>query len=140
MFRPPIPKILVLLLLCPYLFYAGVAAQKKPAAEVDLTKCWSYRIGDAAARQIASDASRVFLGLDGAKIEALSLDGKKIWATELGGELSSNILAPDVGLFLVTSTVAPNASKPAGSVLRALSAETGVTNWTLKLPDAEKYF
>lgn len=140
MHRTLLPKIFVLFLICVGLPAESVFGQAKSAGEIDVTKCWSYPMSDAIGSGLVSDGSRVFLGSTGAKVEALSLDGKKMWSSELGGDISSNILALDSGLFIVTSTVSTGADKPGGSVIRGLSKETGITNWTLKLPDAEKHF
>ncbi len=136
MHRTPFPKISAFLSICTFLICSSLFGQTKTAGgEVVVTKCWSYSLGDAAGEQIASDGSRVFIGLDGGRVGALSLDGKKIWSSEFGGEIKSNILPIDGELFVVTSTVSNDAAKPGSSLLRSLSKETGITNWTLTLPD-----
>ncbi len=104
-----------------------------------LSRCWIYPTGKDLARNLASDGTRVFLGLSGAKVEALSLDGKKVWSSELGGDITSNILTLESGILLVTSTIA-DGDKPGSSMIRSLSKETGITNWILKLPNAKKHF
>ena len=118
---------------------AAAIGQAKAGNEVDLTKCWAFPTGDAVGEALASDGVRVFVGLGGGNVEALSLDGKKMWSSELGGGIGSNILAGG-SVFLVTSTVSSETGKAGGSVLRSLSKETGITNWTFKLPDAERHF
>lgn len=136
----PFPKILVFSLICLFLLYSGLLGQKKGAAEVDVAKCWSYPLGEAVGEQIVSDGSRVFVGYGGAKVDALSHDGKKIWSSEFGGKISSNILAAESGLFVVTSTNSSDAGSPRDSRLRSLSKETGITNWTVILSDASRYW
>jgi outer membrane protein assembly factor BamB len=140
MHRMPFPKILVFSLICLFLLYSSLLGQKRAAAEVDVAKCWSYSLGDAAGEQIVSDGNQVLLGLEGAKAEALSLDGRKIWSSEFGGQFKSNILTADGGLFLVNLTVSGDATKPGDSKLRSISKETGITNWTLPMPDASHYW
>lgn len=140
MHRTPLPKIFFLITICAFLYLPGAFGQKKPTLLVDVTKCWFYPLGDAASEAIASDGGRVYLGLGGAKVEALSLDGKKMWASELGGDISSNLLATEAGLFLVTSSVVSDSGKTGGDVLRWLSKETGITNWTLKMPESNAHF
>ena len=140
MHRTPLPHIPILFVICALFLTANVFAQSKSSGEVVVTKCWSYPTGDESGEILASDGSRVFVGFAGAKIEALSFDGKKMWSSELGGDISSNFLASNGGLFLVTSTVSTDPAKGTGSVLRSLSKETGITNWNLKLEDSEKYF
>lgn len=138
--RKPLPKISFLLVICACLFSSLVFAQPKPSAEVVVSKCWASAIGDNTAQGLAVDGSRVFLGLGGARIEALSLDGKKMWVTELGGDIRSNMLAVESGLYVITSTVSSETGKNGGSMLRSISKETGITNWTIKMPDADKHF
>ncbi|MBK8304351.1 MAG: PQQ-binding-like beta-propeller repeat protein [Chloracidobacterium sp.] len=134
MLRKALPKILVVITLCLTAF-----GQTKPAGEVDIAKCWAYPLSDNTASTLAADAANVYIGSSGAKVEALSLDGKKLWATEFGGDINSNLMPTDAGLFLVTATVSDDAAK-SGSVLRVVSKETGITSWTAKLPTAERHF
>ncbi|MEO7658706.1 MAG: PQQ-binding-like beta-propeller repeat protein, partial [Pyrinomonadaceae bacterium] len=103
-------------------------------------KCWSYPLAEIEATDLVSDGSNVFIGADGAMVQALSFEGKKIWSSELGGDISSNILPLETGLFLVTSTISGDDDRAGNSMLRSLSKETGVTTWTVKLPDAKRHF
>jgi len=137
--RTPLPKISIFIIILASLMTTTVFGQTKPSGEVDVTKFWTYSLGEETGVALASDGNRVFLGLGNSRVEELSIDGKKMWSTELGGDISSNILALAGGLFIVTS-VSSDAGRSAGGVLRSLSKETGITNWTLKLPDAEKHF
>ena len=134
------PKIILLSLFVLFLHSLGVSAQKKSFAEISLAKCWSYSLGNRQGEQIMSDGNLVFIGSHGANIEALSLDGKKVWFSEFGGGMRSNLLASDNGIFLVTSTSSGDAIKAGDSKLRLLSKETGIMNWSLPLPDAERHF
>ncbi len=138
MHRTSFPKIIIFLTFCLILPPAVVFGRASHAGEIAVTKCWAYTTGDGVG--LASDGDLVFLGAAGAKIEALSFDGKKIWSSDLGGDFSSNILPLGSGVVVVTSTVSSGAEKPGGSILRSLSKETGITNWALKLPDAERHF
>jgi len=137
--RTPLPKISIFIIILASLMTTTVFGQTKPSGEVDVTKFWTYSLGEETGVALASDGNHVFLGLGSSRVEELSIDGKKMWSTELGGDISSNILALAGGLFIVTS-VSSDAGRSAGGVLRSLSKETGITNWTLKLPDAEKHF
>ena len=137
MFRTALPKILIIIAICVCPAAQAAFGQAKKSGEVDVTKCWAYPIAEEASK-LGSDGVRVYIGGSGAKIEALSVDGKKMWATELGGEISSNLLSTDAGLFLVTATVADK--EPSSNVLRSLSRDTGITNWTAKMPDAGEHF
>jgi len=137
--RTPLPKISIFIIILASLMTTTVFGQTKPSGEVDVTKFWTYSLGEETGVALASDGNHVFLGLGSSRVEELSIDGKKMWSTELGGDISSNILALAGGLFIVTS-VSSDVGRSAGGVLRSLSKETGITNWTLKLPDAEKHF
>lgn len=134
------PKFLFLILVFLLLLCSALFGQKKGFAEPNLTKCWSYGLGDVAGGQIVSDGKRVFLGLKGARIEALSVDGEKIWSSEFGGEVTSNILATENGLFVVTAAVFADAGKTGDIRLRSVSKDTGITNWTVMLPEADGFF
>ncbi|MEO6049794.1 MAG: hypothetical protein ABIP78_00480, partial [Pyrinomonadaceae bacterium] len=140
MHRTPLPQIPVLFAICSLLLTANVFGQSKSGGDVVVTKCWSYPTGETSGKVLASDTSHVFLGFGLAKVEALSFDGKKMWSSELGGDINSNFLALDSALMVVTSTVSTDPETHGGSVLRNLSKQTGITNWTLKLPDAENHF
>ncbi|MEQ1605237.1 MAG: PQQ-binding-like beta-propeller repeat protein [Pyrinomonadaceae bacterium] len=138
MHRFSLPKNTVSLLVAVIAFALMAAGQAKPVTEISVSRCWAYPMAVSGAA-IATDSARVFIGAEGAKIETLSLDGKKMWSSELGGDLSSNLLASEKGLVLATSTEKAAGEKTT-SVLRSLSKETGITNWTLKLPDAARFF
>lgn len=104
--------------------------------EVTLSRCWNFPVDDG--RTVTVDATRVIVGSGGAKLEAFAMDGKKLWATELGGEIASNVLVGSGGVFMVTSAVNAGSGKGGGTA-RFLSLETGITVWTAKLPEADKY-
>ena len=131
----PLPNALILLVMSGLLTGAAVG-QVKPGGEVDAAKCWSYPVD--AGQRLATDGALIFAGSTGAKVEALSLGGKKVWTTALGGEIGSNLLALENSLFLVTSAISADGT-PGSSLLRNLSKDTGVTNWTGKLPDASHF-
>lgn len=139
MFRNYLPKIIVLTTICANLF-ASASSQPKPSGEVDITKCWSSPAPDGSGSGFVSDAVRLYAGGNGGHVEALSLEGKKMWVTELGGDINSNLLASDTGLFLVTATASSDAAKSKSNQIRSLSKETGITNWTGKLPDASEHY
>ncbi|MEP6789221.1 MAG: PQQ-binding-like beta-propeller repeat protein [Acidobacteriota bacterium] len=141
MYRTPLSRITIFIAIFTATMVLTIFGQAKPTAEVDVTKCWAYDLNKESGEALASEGIRVFLGLDNGKVETLSFDGKRLWTAELGGDIRSNILAFESGLFLVTSTVSQSdANKPGGGILRGLSKETGITNWATKLPEAEKYF
>ncbi len=115
-------------------------AQADPSGEIDLTKCWTYPMNDGAGTKLVADGIRIYVGTADGKVAALSLDGTRIWSSDFGGEISSDLLALDNGLYLVTSSVSSDPLRLAGGVLRSVSKETGITNWTVKLPEAREHF
>jgi outer membrane protein assembly factor BamB len=132
-----LPNLLVLIL--GFTALSDVFGQTAPAGEVDVAKCWSCSI--ASGERFVSDGKRIFVGESGGRVGAVSLEGLKIWSAELGGEISSDLLPLDNTVFLVTSAVSAGGSAQAGGTsLRALSKETGITAWTVKLPDASRHF
>src|SRR5690242_20130591 len=120
------------LVFCLLIFSGSMFAQKNRDEQVDIAKCWAYPLPDGGERA-SSDANHVFVGADGAKIDALSPDGKKIWSSEFGGEARSNMIAADSGLIVATSSVSLADEKVVGSRLRSISKDTGITNWTVSL-------
>jgi outer membrane protein assembly factor BamB len=138
--RVPFPTSFIFGLIPLLLLSLSVFGQKKPFAEVDPTKCWSYSLEGTTGLQITSDDSRILIASGDGRIEAVAYDGKKIWSSEFGGEISSNILAAADSLFFVTSTLSRDNAKSADSRLRSVSKETGITNWTVPLRSSEEYF
>lgn len=134
-----LPKTFVLLIVLTAMT-VGQAVVTMPGGsggEVTLSKCWDFVIEDG--RTLTVSGSQIFVGSGGARVEALDANGKKLWATELGGEIASNLLAADGGLFLITTAVNAESDKSGSGTLRYLSKETGITGWTAKLPKAESY-
>lgn len=135
-----VPRIIALLLVLLAATVSTVIAQPGPRAaggEVTLSRCWSFPILDG--KRLSAHGAHIFVGSSGAKIEALSLDGKKLWGSELGGEIVSNILATNAGIFLVTSVIDAGSGRTVGGTLRLLSRETGITAWTVRLSEADGY-
>jgi outer membrane protein assembly factor BamB len=113
--------------------------QSKRSGDVDPAKCWSYSTGEIRADAIFAGNPHYLLGSSGARVESVALDGKKAWSTELGGEIKSNILPTEKGVYVVTSAAETGKASPADS-LRLLSTDTGITVSSQKLGGAERYF
>ncbi len=115
-----------------------VFAQEKTAGtEIVATNCWAYEVKTG--RRLASNGTRIFLATDEARVDAVSMDGRKLWSSELGGEIASNLLVTDGGVYVASATT-PTADKSATASLRLLSLDTGITSQTIKLPDASQHF
>lgn len=134
----PLFRALIIIVFAASLGPGWAFAQEKPSNEVSITKCWSYSTGDDAGAELVSDASRVFIAFVGAKLEAVSGEGQKLWSADFGGDIASNLVIANTGLFVVTAAGADDAPKV--STLRSLNPETGLTQWLAKLPQAERHF
>ena len=139
MHHPTLPKITAYLLICLTFFSVRINGQEKPLGEIEVNKCWSYPISEGVGSTLSTDDTRIYLGLGGGRIDALSLDGKKIWTTELGGEITSNVLLFRSTLFLVTTPISGDVA-PGESRLRSLTRDTGITNWSLQLSGSTRHF
>jgi outer membrane protein assembly factor BamB len=89
---------------------------------------------------VASDSGHVYLGLSDGKLDTLSPDGRKMWSADLGGTISSNLLPSGNSLILTTSPAGPNEQEKLDAVLRSLSKETGVTQWTAMLAPGDRHY
>ncbi|MFN2500521.1 MAG: PQQ-binding-like beta-propeller repeat protein [Pyrinomonadaceae bacterium] len=127
-------------LICITVSVAPIRAQTDVSGEVNLTRCWAHGTAASGMSRLAFDGTRIFLSAPGAKIESLSSDGKKLWSTELGGDITSNLLPMENALFLSTAPSLGESGKRQASVLRALSKETGITSWTIQLTDADEHY
>lgn len=138
MFLKTRPKITIICALLLALNAVAIFAQKKDSPQVTLTKCWSLDVDAKAGGSIVTDGRQIYVGSAGAKIDAVSLAGNKLWSAELGGEINSNLAAGDTGLLVATAAVSDG--NTSGNTLRSISKETGVTNWSVKLPVAAEHF
>ena len=107
---------------------------------VEFSKCWTYSEPDSNFSSVTTDEVNAYLGSAGARIAAVSIsNGNKLWTSEFGGEIASNLLSTDGGLFVVTDSVSTDAAKPRESTLRVLSKVTGIPNKTIPLTAADSF-
>lgn len=123
------------LLLAVALLTSAVKGNLAEAAEhgtpAPFKKCWSYKVSETDSISLASDDRYILVSGADAHIVLLSqATGERIWATELGGETVSNIYLGPNSVFIVTQSPAVGTQQPA-RVLRSLSKETGLTNWSV---------
>lgn len=136
--RMSFPRFTIAIIFAPLLAVLGVLAQEKPTeTEIVATKCWSYEVP--AGQRLAANGTRIFLATTEARVEAVSIDGRKLWSSELGGEIASNLLVTEGGVYVASATT-PTAEKAATASLRLLSLDTGITSQTIKLSDAAQHF
>ncbi len=112
-------------------------SQTAPApVEIAASKCWTFPPSEVPL-SIGSDSEAVYLATNGGRITALSHEGKMLWSSELGGDISSNLLSTGSGLLVSTTSVSEGTTI---SNLRYLSRETGITGSSIRLPDADRFF
>ena len=100
-----------------------------------LTVRWRYQSNVTLNLTPAFDKERVYLPLAGGAIVALTArDGQLYWRSDMGGELSASPIADDSAIYVASETTgAPTEPRRPGGALRALSRESGVTQWMTPL-------
>jgi outer membrane protein assembly factor BamB len=122
-------------------FFFQSFAQNSESDTVKLTKCSEFQIESPVADALSADAQKVYIGTADGSVRALnSTISSGLWRTELGGEIVSNIVSPEAGLFVISNPVKSADAVSTESVLRSLSKETGVPNWSVRLPFSERFF
>ena len=90
--------------------------------------------------RLSSNAASVFIISGASTVKSLnSIDGKEEWASELGGEIVSNIVAARERLYVVTSSITANGVSAKVFTLRGLSLSTGLPVSSATLPTAESF-
>jgi outer membrane protein assembly factor BamB len=100
-----------------------------------LTVRWRYESNVTLNLTPAFDKERVYLPLGGGTIVALTArDGQLYWRSDMGGELSASPVADESAIYVASQTTGrPNEPRRSGGALRALSPESGVTQWMTPL-------
>ena len=100
-----------------------------------LTVRWRYESNVTLNLTPAFDKERIYLPLAGGTIVALTArDGQLFWRSDMGGELSASPVADETAIYVASETTGSNTSPPRlGGALRALSRESGVTQWMTPL-------
>lgn len=108
------------------------ADQKK-----EFARCWDYKAAPDLSVQSESDALNVYFVDTERRLIAVDLhSGVIVWSTDIGGASISNLLITDDSLLLVTA--GSETAVGSEAVLRSLSKQTGITNWFVKIPGAQK--
>ncbi len=136
-------SVLRILLMSAAILLMSFAVVTQTAAEKPLLieKCWNYPTGESVVIAISADADNVFAAFDNGTVKALGLkDGRDRWSADLGGRISSNIVDLADRILVVTSSVEANGTGGESSTLRALSKETGLTLFSVRVPAAKKTY
>ena len=124
---------LITSLVCAALFSAASVSVRatfadpgRPDDEQELfAKCWEYPASPDLSVTPVADTDRVYFLNVERKLEAVDLQtAVKIWASEIGGDVVSNLFTTENSVLLVT-----RAGESDKAVLRSLSKHTGVANW-----------
>ncbi|HMJ08298.1 MAG TPA: PQQ-binding-like beta-propeller repeat protein, partial [Pyrinomonadaceae bacterium] len=118
---------------------ARSAAQKSDEIS-RLNKCWDYWTDSSPEGVLSFDRQRIYFAVSGGAANAVDVGtGKIAWSAELGGRINSNILVRENDL-LISTTVVADQQKPSSAVLRSLSKETGIVNWSVSVTAAERLY
>ncbi len=115
------------------IFPVVLSGQQSKFGDADITKCWSYLTEATPPLSISALNSHIFLGMPGGELESLNRNGRKLWSTDLGGTISSNIMPIKGSVLVVTTIAGANRTRKEEAILRSLSSETGVPNWSRQM-------
>lgn len=101
--------------------------------------CFNRQIGNRKITNIASDnVSSLFVTFSGGKIAKINLtDNPIVWASDLGGEIASELILDGQRIYLFTrlsntgDKISSGGEDKLNYILWALNAETGLTEWQL---------
>src|SRR5688572_3017055 len=122
-----------------FAFFASLAIRGSAHSDAllsqPLTVRWRYASNVTLNLTPAFDKERVYLPLAGGTIVALTArDGQLYWRSDMGGELSASPIADETAIYVTSETTGPpNEPRRSGVALRALSRESGVTQWMTPL-------
>lgn len=119
----------------------SIFAQTDSEKALIVEKCWDYPTGESAVVSISADANAVFAAFENGTVKAIGLnDGRDRWSADLGGKVTSNIVDLRDRVLVVTSSVEANGTGGESATLRALSKETGLTLFSVKVPGAKRTY
>lgn len=109
-------------------------AAKDDDQAASFVQCWEYASAPDLAVNTATDGANVYFVDTDRKLQAVDLSaGTKLWSSELAGNVVSNLLVADDAILVATRTADGGAVTPANSLVRSVSRQTGITNWSTDL-------
>jgi len=116
------------------IFTFSAVGQIPDKSLITLSDCWRYQTESLVLQRPAVDSSNLYMAERGGRISAISLaTGARLWATELGGEVRSNIALFGSNLYVVAGPAIDGEPKGNGR-LRTLSANTGIPVAEMDMP------
>lgn len=116
---------------------SDIVPQTPSNAEIVPALCWRFA-SRSVPRYAAVDGNVAVITSDGGNLEAVStIDGKLIWSTDLGGDIVSNVVQAGRRSWVVSLMGPETSPQP---ILRAVSTETGLAAWNIRLPHDEQYY
>ncbi|MBC7898465.1 MAG: PQQ-binding-like beta-propeller repeat protein [Saprospiraceae bacterium] len=136
-----VAKILIVLVFSFQPTSPGLFAQPVGEGVSKLQKCREYDFADTSVISVASDNENIYVATEEGSVHAIDpMASDKIWSSNIGGQIVSNLIVAKDRILITTSAVLTNGAKPDFSILRSLSIETGLTNWSISLPYSIQMF
>jgi outer membrane protein assembly factor BamB len=113
----------------------GVFAEAKDDDQTaSFAKCWEHAAApDLSVNAVTDGANAYFVDTE-RKLQAVDLSaGAKLWSSELAGNVVSNLVVADDAILVATQTAEAAAVTPANSLVRSVSRQTGITNWSTEM-------
>jgi outer membrane protein assembly factor BamB len=113
----------------------GVFAEAKDDDQAaSFAKCWEYASAPDLSVNAVTDGSNVYFVDTERKLQAVDQSaGAKLWSSELAGNVVSNLVVADDAIIVATQTADAAAVTPANSLVRSVSRQTGITNWSTEM-------
>jgi outer membrane protein assembly factor BamB len=150
---------ILLILITPYIFaqenkVTDILHEEQKGLNFPFENCWSLSTKNSISNLIASDNEYVYLTTDpsefrSSELVSINSNGKIQWKTDIGGQVTSNLLLKGDNIFLASRSVTDKTVQSGGhsaqqikpvNMLRAVNRVTGVTNWLVKTFDSEKIY
>lgn len=120
---------------CVAIVSVGAEGRKVPSA-FSYNQCWQRSFPDQAGRQLGVDAGTAYVAFEPAIVKTVDVQhGRDLWSTELGGSVVSNLLVAEKALYIV-SGLAGTSEASDQRVVRSISKQTGITNWSVPFRSA----
>jgi outer membrane protein assembly factor BamB len=101
--------------------------------------CWQSNLQNASTQPLFAQSNRIFVSMaDGSLVSVNAINGSALWRADLGGTIVSQSVASNNTVFVASQATTFDKNKTPIIIVRALSANTGVTIWQKEFPAATK--